>query len=103
MIDLSAVPVWIIPGIIVFLFGLGVGVNRFVSNHVTPKQLEQRIEKCVHVQGRELHEIRDDVKRLTSEREEIWNLVRETEQRTKVLTEAMEWVKNGIQRIEGKL
>ena len=110
MIDLSSVPFWIVPGVIVFLFTLGAGVNRFVSSHVSPKQLEERVNRCVASQNvhikqiqKDISEIDENVGKLNNERAEIWDLVRKTEQRTEVVSNDTDWIKKTLERIEGKL
>lgn len=89
MLDLTAIPSWSLPAVIVFIFSLGAWFQRLQSSGVTPATLKA----CQDAQRAKLDAI-------TAERAGIWDCVRKTEQQTAVIVNDLAWVQRSLDEIK---
>ena len=85
MINLSAIPIWVIPSIIIFIFGFGVGVNQFFTKSVSKKELIECQEK--RVSHEQVNVAIDSLEEIKSDRNEIWDIIRKMEQNIAVFAQ----------------
>jgi len=93
MINLSALPVWVIPTILAFIFGLGVAARNFA----TTKYVDDSIKECGAVKAKESAPLHKDVEALIAERKEIWDLVRRNDARSQVVQNDVAWIKRTLE------
>lgn len=105
MINLSNLPIWVIPSIILFIFGLGISVTQFLSKNVSKREFVECQEK--RIRNDSINNLREDLNRtkvslvkIENERTEIWEYVRTTEKNVEVLKNDMAWVKDTLIEIK---
>lgn len=94
------IPVWIIITSITAIFGIGAGVTKFLTGHVTPKQLEERLQNCQKSTKERYDALEMRVTAMHEERSDIWDCVRKTEQRTAVIEEGQGWMRQILVEIK---
>jgi hypothetical protein len=97
MINLSAIPIWVIPTILAFIFGLGVAARNFA----TVSYVNDRIKECGASKVKESAPLHKDVESLILERKEIWDLVRRNDARSQVVQNDVAWIKRTLE--EGRV
>lgn len=98
MINLSSFPIWVIPSIIIFIFGFGVGVNQFFTKSVSKKELIECQEK--RVSHEQLDATIESLEEIKNDRDEIWEIIRKMEQNIAVFTNDMVWLKTALNEIK---
>jgi len=73
VINLSSFPIWVIPSIIIFIFGFGVGVNQFFTKSVSKKELIECQEK--RVSHEQLDATIESLEEIKNDRDEILSLI----------------------------
>lgn len=92
MLNLSAIPLWVIPTILAFIFGLGVAARNFA----TVKYVDDRIKECGASKVKESAPLHKDVEELQAERKAIWDLIRSNDARNQVIQNDVAWIKKTI-------
>jgi len=98
VINLSSFPIWVIPSIIIFIFGFGVGVNQFFTKSVSKKELIECQEK--RVSHEQLDATIESLEEIKNDRDEIWEIIRKMEQNIAVFTNDMVWLKTALNEIK---
>jgi hypothetical protein len=100
MTALSATPWWVIPGVIgamlgltMTVFGLGLAVQKRRGDVITHAILREKMDACQNRQLDANTVILNEVRALSAERRDIWEIVRGTASAVGVMQNDLDWVK----------
>lgn len=104
MVDaISQTPWWVIPGVLatmfglmVTMFGIGSAAQKRRGDVVTQAILRQKMDACQKSQLAANTAILDEMKVLSAERRDIWEIVRETAKSVSVMGNDLEWIKQKL-------